>query len=229
MGKVIGVVFLITIELSNSHAHRVASRGIRYPRRGGLTTVDRDLLVRGGKIALGRLRLTHRVGALGKLKGVGVAVGVGGEHAHRLTGSVVDGELRAFKGVAVIAVGDAGVGAGFMHAEVTGDDAPVDLEETGSGLGVAGGDNDAYNRPAAGNLKYAELLAVVVSPLVTIAIGVIRIVPAGIAVEVRVELSSRMAAQKGQVHVIGDFDRTGVLCGDVSAAQEARAGGIKLR
>ena len=116
-----------------------------------------------------------------------------------------------------------------MQVDVTGDDAPVDLEETGSGLGVAGGDNDAYNRPAAGNLKYAELLAVVVSPLVTIAIGVIRIVPAGIAVEVRVELSSRMAAQKGQVHVIGDFDRTGVLCGDVSAAHEARAGGIKLR
>ena len=191
--------------------------------------MDRDLLVGSGQIALGRLRLTHRVGALGKLKGVGVAVGVGGEYTHGLTGSVVDGELRALKGVAVVAVGDAGVGAGFMHAEVTGDDAPVDLEETGSGLGVAGGDNDAYNRPAAGNLKYAELLAVVVSPLATIAIGIIRIVPAGVAVEVRVELSSRMAAQKGQVHVIGDFDRTGVLCGDVSTAHETRTGSIKLR
>lgn len=100
--------------------------------------MDRDLLVRGGKIALGRLRLAHRVGALGKLKGVGVAVGVGGEHAHRLTGCVVDGELGTLKGVAVVAVGDAGVGAGFVQVDVTGDDAPRNLKEPGTGLRVRG-------------------------------------------------------------------------------------------
>ena len=77
-------------------------------------------------------------------------------------------------------------------------------------------------------MEHAELLTVTVSPFATIAIGIIRIVPAGVAVEVRVELSSRMAAQKGQVHVIGDFDRTGVLRGDVRTAHERRTSGIEL-
>ena len=100
------------------------------------------MLVGGGQIALGGLRLAHRVGALGNLKGVGVAVGVGAQHAHGLTGRVVDGEFRTLKGVAVVAVGDAGVGTGLVDAQLTGDHAPVNLEEARTGLGVTcGADN----------------------------------------------------------------------------------------
>ena len=100
--------------------------------------MDRDLLVGCGKIPLRRLGLAHRVGALGNLKGVGVAIGVGYQRAHGLTGCVVDGELGTLKGVAVVAVGDAGVGAGFVQVDVTGDDAPRNLKEPGTGLRVRG-------------------------------------------------------------------------------------------
>ncbi len=94
-----------------------------------LTTAHRDLLVGGGKIALRRLRLAHRVGALGKLKGVGVAVGVGAQNAHVLASGIQDGELRALKGVAVVTVGDACVGAGLMDVQLTGADTPADSKK----------------------------------------------------------------------------------------------------
>ena len=119
-------------------------------------------MVGGGQIALRRLRLAHRVGALGKLKGVGVAVGIGAQHAHGLTGRVVDGELRTLKGVAVVAVGDAGVGTGLVDAQLTGDHAPVNLVETGTRLGVHGGDGHSDDCPTCGDLKDAEMLTVMV-------------------------------------------------------------------
>ena len=98
--------------------------------------MNRDLLVGCGKIALGRFGLAYRVGALGKLKGVGVAVGVGGEYTHGLTGPVVDGELRPLKGVAVVAISDVGVGAGLVQVDVTGENTPSDAEESRSRLSM---------------------------------------------------------------------------------------------
>ena len=114
MRQVVGFVLRISVVLTDGHAHRVARRHIRHLSGCLLTAAHRDLLVGGGQIALGGLRLAHRVGTLGKLKGVGVAVGVGAQHAHGLTGRVVDGEFRTLKGVAVVAVGDAGVGTGLV-------------------------------------------------------------------------------------------------------------------
>ena len=140
--QVVGFVLRISVILTDSHAHRVARRHIRHLSGRLLASAHRDLLVGGGQIALGGLRLAHRVGTLGKLKGVGVAVGVGAQHAHGLTGRVVDGEFRTLKGVAVVAVGDAGVGTGLVDAQLTGDHAPVNLEEARTGLGVTcGADN----------------------------------------------------------------------------------------
>ena len=142
MRQVVGFVLRISVVLTDGHAHRVARRHIRHLSGCLLTAAHRDLLVGGGQIALGGLRLAHRVGTLGKLKGVGVAVGVGAQHAHGLTGRVVDGEFRTLKGVAVVAVGDAGVGTGLVDAQFTGDHAPVNLEEARTGLGVTcGADN----------------------------------------------------------------------------------------
>ena len=209
MGKVIGVVFLITIELSNSHAHRVASRGIRYLHRGGLTAVDRDLLVGGGQIALGRFGLAHRVGALGKLKGVGVAVGVGGEHAHRLTGSVVDGELRTLKGVAVVAIGDVGVGAGLVQVDVTGENTPSDAEESRSRLRMGCGNCHTNNRLVTGYREDADVLAVLV-------FGGGWLVVVRVIAETRVHAD--MAAGERQLSGRVDFYRSVVLGVNLSGA-----------
>ena len=181
-----------------------------------LASAHRDLLVGGGQIALRRLRLAHRVGALGKLKGVGVAVGVGAQHAHGLTGRVVDGELRAFKGVAVIAVGDTGVGAGLVQVDVTGDYAPPNLEETGTGLRMAGGNRHADDGLAAGDGEDANVLTVTVRVLVAVAILIAHDVGIGIVLEVRADTD--VTASESKICLLVDFHRTGVLCEDVAAA-----------
>ena len=142
MREVVGVVLLIAVILSDKDAHRVTGRLIAHLSGCLLASAHCDLLVGGGQIALRRLRLAHRVGALGKLDGVGVAVGVGAQSAHVLACGVQHGELCALKGVAVVAVGDAGVGTGLVDAQLTGDHAPVNLEEARTGLGVTcGADN----------------------------------------------------------------------------------------
>ena len=180
--------------------------------------MDRDLLVRGGKIALGRLRLAHRVGALGKLKGVGVAVGVGGEHAHRLTGSVVDGELRTLKGVAVVAIGDVGVGTGLVQVDVTGDDAPSNLEETGTGLGMTGGIRHTDDGLAAGDGEDTNVLAVLVRVLVAVAVLIALDVCVGVVLEV--DTHADVAAGQAEVRLLVDFHRAGVLRWDFGVTHD---------
>ena len=177
--------------------------------------MDRDLLVGCGQIALRRLGLAHRVGALGEFKGVGVAVGVGGEYTHGLPGRIEDGELRALKGVAVVAIGDVGVGAGLVQVDVTGDYAPANLEETCTGLGMASGNRHADDGLAAGDGEDADVLTVTVRVLVAVAILIAVDVGIGIVLEVRADTD--VTASERKICLLVDFHRAGVLCEDVAA------------
>ncbi|SCI62126.1 Uncharacterised protein [uncultured Clostridium sp.] len=164
-----------------------------------LASAHRDLLVGGGQIALRRLRLAHRVGALGKLKGVGVAVGVGHQSAHGRTGTVVDGELGTLKGVTVVAVGDAGVGTGLVQVELTRHDAPADFEETGTRLRVRGGNRHTDDGFTAGDLEDTEVLTVMVRPLIAVSVHIVTIVPVA---TIEVGVHARMGAHEGQADLV---------------------------
>ena len=180
--------------------------------------MNRDLLVGCGKIPLRRLGLAHRVGALGKLKGVGVAVGVGHQRAHGRTGTVVDGELGTLKGVAVVAIGDVGVSAGLVQVDVTGDDAPRNLKEPGTGLGMAGGNRHADDGLAAGDGENANVLTVTVRVLVAVAVLIAPDVGIGIVLEVRADTD--VAAGQGEVRLLVDFHRAGVLRWDFGVTHD---------
>ena len=152
-------VGFISIILAYKNHHWVISWLVTHLSRGRLPSAHRHLLVGCGEVALRGLGLANRVGSLGQLKGAGVAVCVGGEHAHGLTGGVVDGELRAFEGVAVVSVGDGGIGAGLVDVQLTGHHAPANLEEAGTGLRVDGRDGHADDCLVAGDGEDAEVLA----------------------------------------------------------------------
>ena len=171
--------------------------------------MNRDLLVGCGKIALGRFGLAYRVGALGKLKGVGVAVGVGGEYTHGLTGPVVDGELRPLKGVAVVAIGDVGVGAGLVQVDVTGANTPSDAEESRSRLSMGCGNCHTNNRLVTGYREDADVLAVLV-------FGGGWLVVVRVIAETRVHAD--MAAGERQLSGRVDFYRSVVLGVNLSGA-----------
>ena len=211
MREVVGVVFLITIKLTKGYHHRVKRCLVLYLHRGGLTAVNRDLLVRRGQIALGRLGLAHRVGALGKLKGVGVAMGVRAQHAHGLPSRIEDGELRALKGVAVVTVGDSRVGAGLMQVDVTGEDTPPDAEESRSRLSMGCGNGHAHNSLVTGYGEDADVLAVLV-------FGRGWLVVVRVIAEARVHAD--MAAGERQLSGRVDFHRSVVLGVNLSGARD---------
>ena len=209
MWKIIGVVFLVSIELTKNYTNRVKGDIVCHLHRGGLTAVNGDLLVGRGQVALGGLGLAHRVGALGKLKGVGVAVGVRAQHAHGLTVRIEDGELRALKGVAVVAIGDVGVGAGLVQVDVTGDDTPPDAEESRTRLSMGCGNGHAHNRLVTGHGEDADVLAVLV-------FGSGWLVVVRVIAEARVHAD--MAAGERQLGGRVDFHRSIVLGVNLSGA-----------